>query len=150
MKLKLSVYFVIFFLCGAAIGLWIGHDAPQVDISAVEWRQVVQGELDQFYTDVLNISAQQKTQLMGIEREYRDRRDHLTDQMHQANVQLADVIEKEGYESQKIEPLVVNIHTAMGQLQKLALTHLADIEKVLLPEQAKKLKQSAVARLRQN
>lgn len=150
MNVKLIIYLALFFICGTTIGMWIGQKTVPATGGAVEWRQVVQGELDQFYTDVLQITEKQREQLMKIENTYRDKKDEYTNRMHQANLRLADVIEKEGYQSKKIEPLVVEIHRAMGDLQTLSLTHLADIEKVLHFEQAQQLKRSAVAKLRQN
>lgn len=87
---------------------------------------------------------------MEIERDYRKERDQFARQMHQANVQLAEIIENEGYESPKIRPAVAKIHTAMGELQALSLKHLSTIETVLEPEQAALLKENAVSRLRLN
>lgn len=150
MNLKISLYLVLFFLCGIAIGVYVGQKTASHDLQTVEWRRVVEGDLDKFYTDVLKITKSQGADLLQIEKGYQDRRDYYAGRMHKANLTLADVIEKEGYESSRIEPLVMEIHTAMGELQALSLSHLADIEKVLQPAQAALLKKSAVARLRQN
>lgn len=87
---------------------------------------------------------------MTIEASYQEERDRYTEQMHDANLRLAEVIDQDGYESKKIEPLVAEIHSAMGDLQALSLSHLAEIEKVLEPAQAALLKQNAVTMLRQN
>lgn len=150
MNKKLTFYLAIFFLCGVAIGLWIGHGTPGDDSLKTHCRPVKAGELDSYYTDVLSVSDLQKVKLLEIETRYQNTRDHFAEQMHSANIKLAEIIEEEGYESEKIAPTVIEIHTAMGELQTLSLTHLATIEKILKPEQAKILKESAISRLRQN
>jgi len=150
MNFKITVYFVVIFFCGAAIGLWIGQKTSPGESSGVACRPAVQGELDLFYTEVLKISDAQKSEILQIEKTYQGNRDQFTERMHMANMQLADVIEKEGYSSNKIGALVSEIHLAMGELQTLSLNHLAAIENVLNPEQATLLKSNAVARLRQN
>lgn len=150
MKLRITIYIVVFFFCGAVFGLWFGQKSLPGEYVGMQCRPVVQGELDRFYTQVLNTSDGQQEELLGIEQRYQGKRDQFTRRMHDINRHLADVIEQEGYESKKIPPLVAEIHTAMGELQNLSLTHLAAIEKVLEPEQAMLLKQRAVARLRHN
>lgn len=150
MKLKISIYLIVFFLCGGAIGFWIGHRTSPGDASAAGCRPPSHGELDLFYTDVLKVSNKQKGQIIEIEKIYQANRDRFTNRMHMANMRLADAIEMEGYESDKIRPLITEIHIAMGELQNLSLTHLAAIEGVLEPKQAELLKNNAVARLRQN
>lgn len=150
MNKKITVYLAIFFLCGIAIGLWIGQSINPGDSFKAHCRPVKVGELDSFYTDVLSVSDLQKAKLLEIEAHYQKTRDHFAKRMHSANVKLAEIIKEEGYESDKIAPTVVEIHTAMGELQTLSLSHLATVEKLLDPDQAKLLKESAIARLRQN
>ena len=150
MKMKILLYLAVFFICGAAIGIWIGQRTIPEGSVATGCRPITHGELDLFYTEVLNVSTEQKARIMEIEQDYQAKRDQFTEQMHQANLNLADVIEKEGYESGKIRPLVTEIHRAMGELQTLSLIHLAAIEAVLNPKQAALLKNNAVGALRQN
>lgn len=150
MKLKIVIYLVVFFLCGTAIGVWFGQRTSPGAFSAAGCRPPSHAELDLFYTDVLNVSSEQKSQITEIEKNYQINRERFTKRMHLANMKLADVIEREGYESAGIQPLVTEIHAAMGELQTLSLTHLAAIEEVLEPKQASLLMDNAVARLRQN
>lgn len=150
MKWKIVVYFAVVFLCGAAIGLWAGQRTSLDEALKAGCRPAAPGELDLFYTDVLKVSDEQKVKLMEIKKTYQERRNHFTSRMHRANMQLADVIEQEGYENARIKPLVAEIHSAMGELQTLSLTNLAAIEEVLDDQQAKLLKHNAVTRLRQN
>ncbi len=150
MNIKIAIYFSIILISGISIGFWIGQNTASQTAMTATCRPVVQGELDQFYTEVLKITDRQKEQLLQIENEYQASKTLYTQNMRAANLSLAEVIEQEGYESKKIKPLVVTIHGAMGELQNLSLTHLASIEAVLTSEQAKILKQKAVARLRQN
>ena len=150
MKMKILLYLAVFFICGAAIGIWIGQRTISEGPLTTGCRPITQGELDLFYTEVLKISNDQKARIMNIEQDYQAKRDQFTEQMRQANLSLADVIEEEGYESGKIRPRVTEIHRAMGELQNLSLTHLAAIEAVLNPEQAALLKRNAVETLRQN
>lgn len=150
MKWKIATFLTLFFLCGIAIGLWIGQKTMSNESFRVTCKPAAPGELDLFYTDVLKVSDNQRTELIEIRNAYQKKRNYFTERMHNANLQLADVIEKEGYESDKVKPLIAEIHTAMGELQTLSLTHLATIEKVLDAEQAVLLKHNAVMRLRQN
>ncbi|MCP3887457.1 MAG: hypothetical protein GY702_01095 [Desulfobulbaceae bacterium] len=150
MKLKIAIYLIVFFFCGAAIGLWLGQKTSADDFLQVGCRPAVQGELDHFYTDVLKITDTQKSKISAIEKTYQSNRAQFTERMHRANMLLADIIEDKGYDSNKIGPVVAEIHLAMGELQTLSLSHLAAIENVLKPEQAALLKSNAVARLRQN
>lgn len=150
MNKKIIIYLAIFFLCGAAIGLWVGQRTTNSDSHKTNCRPVKVGELDSFYTDVLRVSGSQKVTILEIETEYQRSRDHFAKRMHSANIKLAEIIEEEGYESDKIAPTVVEIHTAMGELQTLSLSHLAKIEKILQPDQVQLLKKSAIERLRQH
>ncbi len=150
MNIKIAIYFTVIFISGISIGFWLGQNTTSQDPMTATCRPVVQGELDQFYTEVLKITDTQKEQLLQIEKKYQASKTLYSQKMRDANLSLAEVIEQEGYESKKIKPLVVKIHGAMGELQNLSLTHLASIEAVLQPEQANILKQKAVARLRQN
>lgn len=150
MKIKLIIYLSIFFLCGAAIGLWVGQSSPPNSLDNAHCRPVKAGELDSFYTDVLGVTDSQKAEILEIEKQYQKSRDYFARRMHKANMDLAKVIEEEGYESTQIASTVEEIHTAMGELQKLSLSHLAAVEKRLKPDQALLLKKSAIARLRQN
>ncbi len=150
MKWKSIIYFVLFFCSIMTIGFWVGQTTSRSVGQGGSCRPPVQGEVDVFYKDVLKISASQEAKIMTIEASYQEERDRYTEQMHDANLRLAEVIDQDGYESKKIEPLVAEIHSAMGDLQALSLSHLAEIEKVLEPAQAALLKQNAVTMLRQN
>lgn len=150
MNLKLLVYLLVVFLCGGAIGGWIGQQSRPQYPEDISCRPASRDELDYFYTNILKVSDSQKSSIMEREKVYQQKRDQLAAQMHLANMQLADLIEDEGYESPGIRTLVHKIHTVMGELQELSLTHLSSIEQVLEPEQAKLLKDNAVSRLRQN
>lgn len=150
MKYKIITYLFVFFLCGAAIGLWAGQRISSGASSVTGCRPPSHEEIDLFYSDVLKISEEQERRLFEIEKNYQANRDLFTKRMHLANLKLADIIEQDGYKSDKIHPLVTEIHTAMGELQTLSLTHLATVEAILEPEQAKLLKNNAVERLRQN
>lgn len=150
MNKKIIIYLAIFFLCGAAIGLLVGQITAHSGSYITNCRPVKTEGLDAFYTDILAVSGTQKVKIIEIETQYQITRDHFTNTIHSANMKLAEIIEEEGFESDKIAPTVVEIHTAMGELQTLSLSHLATIEKLLQPEQAQLLKRSAIARLRQN
>lgn len=151
MNWKISLYLGLFFLSGLAIGLWAGQMTSRTEVSGFDdYRPALEDEVDHFYTDILQISDVQRTRIKEIDGGYRLRRDHYAARMHKANLQLAEVLELDGYESELIVPLVAEIHKAMGDLQALSLSHLAEIDKVLTPDQAARLKERAVARLRQN
>ena len=149
MKGRILIYLAVFFLSGIAIGLWFGQRTSSHHVGT-GCRPASHGELDLFYTDVLKVSERQEREILEIERRYQEDRNRFTERMDRANLQLAEVIDHDGYESDKIRPLVNEIHTAMGELQTLSLSHLAAVEKVLDAEQAALLKSSAVTRLKQH
>ena len=74
MKIKLIVYLIVFFLCGGAIGVWLGQRTmPQFQEGAY-CRPASQDELDSFYTNILKVSDEQKKRIMKIEQAYQKER----------------------------------------------------------------------------
>lgn len=150
MNKKYLTYLTIFFLCGLIIGLYAGQQMSRGVASDMTYTAASSSDLETFYTKTLNITAEQKKQLMEVDKAYKGKRDIYALRMHNANLKLADVIEREGFDSSNIKPLVQEIHKAMGDLQAQSLAHLSAIAAVLNKEQAVLLKQNVVERLRQN
>lgn len=144
------VLLLVFFFSGTSIGLFIGQKtAPEKSQKAV-CVPASHDEIDSFYTNILEVTEQQKSLLAPIEQTYLKQKQGYTDQMAAANYKLADIIEQRGYEDPEIAEVVMDIHRAMGSLQHLTLQHLAKVKGVLTKEQSERLKDHVVLRLRQN
>ena len=64
--------------------------------------------------------------------------------------ELAEAIKEGGYFSPHVQEAVDKIHNAMGELQKLTLRHLADMQAILSEDQNKKLEEKVVEQLYRN
>lgn len=87
----------------------------------------------------LELSAEQEKALEPIEQRYHERRHALEEQIHEANLELAKAILEDGHDSQRVRDAISKIHSTMGELQEAAVGHVFEMEKVLTPDQYKKL-----------
>ncbi len=85
-----------------------------------------------------------------IEKDFRRRKTLFEEQMKLANMELAEAIKNGSYSSSHVQVTVDKIHGTMGELQKLTLQHLADMQAVLTEEQNKKLEEKVVEQLYRN
>lgn len=143
------VLLLVFFFSGASIGLFIGQKTA-TKTQYISCVPASHEDIDSFYTGTLGVSEDQKQLLAPIEKEYLKEKQIYVEQMAMANSRLADIIEQKGYEAPEVAGVVMEIHRAMGSLQHLTLQHLADVKSVLTTEQADRLKDHVVMRLRQN
>ncbi len=144
------ILLLVFFFSGASIGLLIGQKTAPKQPQYTNCMPASHDEIDSFYTSTLGVTEEQRNILAPIEKDYLKEKKTYIEQMAEANYKLAGIIEQEGYEAPEVAEVVMEIHKAMGSLQHLTLQHLAKVKSVLTQEQAERLKDHVVMRLRQN
>ncbi|MBE2203962.1 MAG: periplasmic heavy metal sensor [Chthoniobacterales bacterium] len=108
----------------AGICLWV---APFVSLKERRTHDWVHSKL--------NLTADQERALKPIEEQYATERARLEQHLHMANVQLADVIQRDKQDSENVHRAIEEIHSRMGDLQKVTIGHIFEMRKVLTPEQ---------------
>lgn len=94
------------------------------------------GELHALMHEQLDLDLVQKAKIEQLERQFAERRKVLDAQLRQANGQLAVAIANEHQYGPKVAEAVVHSHMAMGELQKVTLSHVFAMRAVLRPTQA--------------
>jgi len=107
-------------------------------------------EYHQWIHDQLQMTAEQERLLLPSERRYEEARRHLEEVIRLANISLAENIRRDKSFSPDVEKSVAEIHDAMGRLQKATLEHIFEMEKVLEPDQYKRLMELTVEGLSEN
>jgi len=102
-----------------------------------------------FHRD-LKLNEQQDKKLQKIEKSFYQQKTFLEEQMKLANMELAEAIKNADYSSPEVQKVVDKIHAAMGELQKLTLRHLTDMQSVLSDEQNRILEEKVVEQLYRN
>lgn len=87
----------------------------------------------------LELTDEQDAALIPIERDYHGRRDGLERALHEANVALAEAILADGRDSDRVHAAIEEIHSRMGDLQKVTISHVFSMRDVLTPEQYDRL-----------
>ncbi|RKX35789.1 MAG: heavy metal resistance protein [Verrucomicrobia bacterium] len=87
----------------------------------------------------LNLTDEQEASLNRIEEQFAGEEAGLRAAFNAANRHLATVIREEGAFTPRVVAAVENVHREMGELQKLSISHLFEMTKVLAPEQNEKL-----------
>lgn len=87
----------------------------------------------------LNINQKQEAELAKLEAKYQKDKKFLEETMRLANMELANNISRDKSYSQEVQSSVDKIHKAMGELQKLTLKHLFNMQDILDDNQDKKL-----------
>ena len=144
------ILLLVFFLSGASIGLFIGQKTAPKHNQSSNCVPASHDDIDSFYTGTLEVTKEQRRLLTPIEKDYLIEKQTYIERMAAANYKLAGIIEQKGYEDPEVADAVMEIHRAMGSLQHLTLQHLASVKSVLTKEQAERLKNHVVMRLRQN
>ncbi len=103
-----------------------------------------------FLHNQLGLSEQQDRNIADIEKEFALRKNNIEKKIMQANIDLAEAIKESGYDSAKAKAAIDKIHDAMGEMQKLSLKHLSDMEASLTEQQKEKLKEKIVEQLYKN
>lgn len=123
----------------AFAAIWISRDM-------VGERHVEGGQLHTLMHDQLDLDADQKARIEKLESLFAQRRKTLDAQLRQANVELAEAMTSEHQYGPKVADAVDRSHVAMGELQKVTLSHVFAMRAVLRPDQAARF-DAAVGRL---
>ena len=95
----------------------------------------------------LGITPEQDQRLHPIEARFKERRNALIGQLQAANRDLAQAILEDRTESVRANATVERIHAVQGELQKMTLAHIFEMQSVLTPEQYDRLLQLTAQRL---
>lgn len=98
----------------------------------------------------IGITADQDQKLIEIERTFAEKQRVLRGKIHVGNLELAAAMLEDKAFSERVAAAVERIHHAQGELQKLTIEHIFDMQTVLTPEQAEKLNRLAADALVQN
>ncbi len=142
-----ATVFILIVLAVAFGGLYLGQHIMQMPH---EHHTRDSGSWHQTLHDKLHITKEQEAKLADIEKRYRQRRQYLEEQMHLANMELADAIKADKSFSPKVQAATDKIHHAMGELQKATLEHLFEMRPILSDEQNRKLEQMVTDALYEN
>jgi len=141
------LFFTMIVACAAIGGVLIGQNFLGKS-SAVHHHAA--GDMHALFHHDLNLNAQQDKKLAVIEKDFRRQRALYEEQMKLANMELAEAIKGSGYYSPQVQEAVDKIHGAMGELQKLPLQHLADMQGILSEKQNRQLEEKVVEQLYRN
>ncbi len=141
------LFFVMIVACTAIGGVLIGQNFLGKSVSG---HHHAAGDMHTLFHQDLNLNVQQEKKLTVIEKDYRRQKALFEEQMKLANMELAEAIKNGGYNSPQAQAAVDQIHAAMGELQKLTLQHLTDMQGVLSEDQSKKLEEKVVEQLYRN
>ncbi len=98
----------------------------------------------------IGITADQDQKLIEIERTFAEKQRVLRGKIHVGNLELAAAMLEDKAFSERVAAAVERIHHAQGELQKLTIEHIFDMQTVLTPQQAEKLNKLAADALVQN
>jgi Spy/CpxP family protein refolding chaperone len=88
--------------------------------------------------------------LSVIEKNFAEKQKVLREKIHVGNLELAAAMLEDKAFSERVAAAVERIHHAQGELQKLTIEHIFDMQTVLTPQQAEKLNKLAADALVQN
>lgn len=142
------LFFTMIVACAAIGGVLIGQNFLGSRI--VSTHHHAAGDMHALFHHDLNLNAQQDKELTVIEKDFRRQKALLEEQMKLANMELAEAIKNGGYSSPQVQAVVDKIHITMGELQKLTLQHLADMQAILSKDQNEKLEEKVVEQLYRN
>lgn len=98
----------------------------------------------------IGTTADQDQKLIEIERTFAEKQRVLRGKIHVGNLELAAAMLEDKAFSERVAAAVERIHHAQGELQKLTIEHIFDMQTVLTPQQAEKLNKLAADALVQN
>lgn len=138
---KEILYFIVIALVafGAFYACGNFFKAPHHQIDAHVWLH-----------EQIGITAEQDQKLTEIEKKFADKQRALREKIHVGNLELAAAMLEDKAFSERVAAAVERIHHAQGELQKLTIEHIFDMQTVLTPQQAEKLNKLAADALVQN
>ncbi len=122
---------VVVIACGAALGTRALMDHQEGDHS--------DDTMHRWLHDKLDLTPQQFESLHQLELKFADDEKRLRGQMDEANRQLAKVMLEDKAYTPHVAKAVEEVHHAMGELQKLTISHLFDMRSHLTDDQNEKL-----------
>lgn len=87
----------------------------------------------------LRLAVGQEKELEPIEAHHQSKSQALKDRMQVANAELADAILEEGKDSTEVRAAINKIHTTMGELQTVTISHVFEMQSVITADQYNKL-----------
>ena len=87
----------------------------------------------------LGLTPRQKADLEALEKPYHETRLGFEQELVQANKELAEAIRSDGRDSERVRAAIGKIHSSMGELQMLTISHVFAMKEVLSLEQYQKL-----------
>lgn len=134
----IALIFLLIFSVTAFSGLYIGQNVLHFNNTVSEnstrhWHQI--------FHEKLEITEVQSLKLSPIEEKFETKRKALERQIELANKELAEAIKKDKSLSLNVEKATSKIHQAMGELQKVTLEHLFEMQPILTDQQNRKLEQ---------
>ena len=98
----------------------------------------------------IGITDEQHQKLSEVEKNFAEKQKVLREKIHVGNLELAAAMLEDKAFSKRVAAAVERIHHAQGELQKLTIEHIFDMQTVLTPQQAEKLNKLAADALIQN
>lgn len=129
---------VIAFLAGVA-GVFVGRALIPARPHPYELHEVLHQQL--------KLETDQDARLEPLEQQFAVRRRALELDLRAANARLADAIQGEHDNGPRVAASVDASHAAMGELQKMTLTHIFTMREILRPDQADKFDRAVVKAL---
>ncbi|MBL8552879.1 MAG: periplasmic heavy metal sensor [Phenylobacterium sp.] len=106
--------------------------------------------LHELVHEKLNLTADQKARLEGIERDHEVKRRALEAEMKAANAELARAFQQQHAYTPEVQAAIDRFHHAMGELQKETMVHTLAMRSVLTPQQTAKFDETVVQSLTQD
>ena len=131
-KLVTALLFLLLVFVVAVVGAYLSNRM------CCSMRPSHQDAHDWIHTQ-LGLTPQQKAALGVLEKPYHEKRSGLERELSLANKELAEAIRSDGRDSDRVHAAIGKIHSSMGELQMLTISHVFEMKEVLSPEQYQKL-----------
>lgn len=95
--------------------------------------------LNTYVHSQLDITPKQDAKLNEIEHRYQERISYLEEKLKLSNMELANAVREEKHYGARVEKAVTDNHTTMGEVQKVTMKHLFDMQAILTAEQNEKM-----------
>ena len=136
---SIALTLVLSILAGA-LGVWGGARYVAAHIGQPP-------SLHQVVHDQLNLTANQRQRIEGLERAYALKRQALEAEMRAANVELAQAYQEAHAYTPKVQASIDRFHRAMDALQTETMLHVIAMRGVLTPAQAAQFDDTVVRSL---
>ncbi len=135
-KIVHALAFMILIVSSAMGSAYIGqHYFPHIHLQDETAKL---NSFDQILHQQLSISPQQDVQLARIEETYQKQLKQFSEKLKLINIELANAVKEEKSFGPRIEKAIEENHTTLGELQKVTMKHLFEMQTVLSPEQSEK------------